>query len=47
LDHSAAVTEQKARILATQYFEDMDEDSFVSEMRHLPFVHSANFGKDK
>jgi len=23
----------------------MDQESFVTELRHLPFVHSANFGK--
>ena len=46
-DHSAAVTDQKARILAIQDCKDMDEENFVAEMRHLPFVHSANFGKEK
>jgi len=25
----------------------MDEESFVTEMRHLPFVHSANFRNEK
>ena len=26
---------------------DMDDESFVTEMRHLLFLHSANFGKGK
>ena len=47
LDHSAAVTDQKARILATQYCKYVNEEGFVNEMRHLPFVHSSNFGKEK
>jgi len=25
----------------------MDEESFVTEMRHLSFVHSATIGKEK
>ena len=25
----------------------MDEESFVTEMRHLRFVHSATIGKEK
>jgi len=47
LDHSAAVTDQKARILAAQCCKRVDEESFVTEMRHLLFVHSVNFGKEK
>ena len=46
-DHSAAVTDQKVRILATQYCKDVDGEGFVNEMRSLPFVHSSNFGKEK
>jgi len=46
LDHSAAVTDQKARTLATQYGKDVDKEGFVNEMRHLTFVHSSNFGKE-
>jgi len=26
---------------------DMDKESFVTEMPHLPFVHSANFQNEK
>jgi len=47
LDDSAAVSDQKARILATQYCRDVDEENFVTEMRHLLFVHSANVGNEK
>ena len=47
LDDSAAVSDQKARILATQYCRDVDEKNFVTEMRHLLFVHSANVGNEK
>jgi len=45
LDHTAGVTDQKVRIPATQYCKDMDEENFVTEMRHLLFVGSANFGR--
>ena len=46
LDYSAAVTDQKARILAAQCCKRMDEESFVTEMRYLLFIHSDNFGKE-
>jgi len=46
LDHSAAVTDQKARILAVQCCKGVDKESFVTKMRHLLFIHSAHFGKE-
>ena len=46
LDMSAEVIDEKARVLAAEYSSDVDEN-LVTEMQHLPFVHSANFEKTK
>ena len=40
---SIEVIEEKARGLAQNYSGDVDDENFVTEMQHLPFVHSANF----
>ena len=42
LDLSAAVTDQKMRFLATQYCRDVDEESFVVDMRHLLILEKRN-----
>ena len=46
LDRSAAVTDQKARILGAQCCKGIDEERFVTEIRHLLFIYSANFGRE-
>ena len=43
LNMSTKVIEEKARGLALDYSNDVNEENFVTEMQHLSFVYLANF----
>ena len=47
LNLSSSEIDEKVKLLAKQYPDDVDEESFWAEMQHLSFVHSANFENDK